>query len=1132
MKALTRIVLVNWYLFEAVEWEIRGHAALLGKNGAGKSSLIDAIQLVMLGGNLADWRSNAKATDRRGARDVRSYVLGLVKDEDAVAGSAFYQPRPDALSRIVLVFTDEETGEKVSVGAAISARKSDPQAQFEGFFIAEGHELRLSDLLDTTDLGEIPKPYPALKAMLGHHLADTRVHFYPHAPTEMVKQLLSSLGTASRIPLDSKFRRAFKQTVSLSGLDESVSDFVRTSILDSKTLNLEQMRESIASYRRKQEAVQRTKEQIERLNEIDALLTRAQRSGQRRAGYAWCAAEYRFQMADSQREQLTESLVETAGQYSALRAERRALAAQRQRLETELMAVRGALANDDAKTRKTLLEQRLQAVRGKIERAQEALSRARDRLAHVSEVLEYKDRLDASDIALLSELNRVCAQISPDWPEDAAAVDRATKAVRGAIGRMIEETAEKHARQGYQGERIRERIAELEGRRKRLEGGASDLSRNTLVLQEALEEAGIRAVPVCELVEVSDPQWQPAIEAYLRSNMEALIVPAEQATEATEIYRRLKKGDVYGATVVNTLKVSGWRDRVEPGTAGALIEGSDPLAVAYVRRLLHDIALRDVDTRALMNEKRALTKDGMFVREAGIQRLRLPSVPTLGKGAAEEQIKQITREAERLGAELTSQNEEHRALGALAGALSGFNHQLNELTDTVASRVKALGGARDETRSLEKMIEAIDTSHLEQLEAQEKALEGKWHEVDALLSKGTQRIGELRATFRNTNKQRRQLARQLPDLAQARRECEQDEDYDATRTNEMLADLDETISEEGPDGYQDLIAKATERSKSAEKLQKRDADDGREKLAEYRVTYETRHFMDAVSEAGRRAEVQDLVRELREVGLHERAEELDEALRRVQRVLRSDIAIKLQTQIKEMERRFTELNSELRRRPFSSNQIYQFRYERKPEFKEFLSFIDNVDEHVVADIDGLFDVHAGINEKIEQMLAEDAGDEFADYRQYFTFDIEIQDPETGIKERLSKRIGSASGGEHKTPFYVAMGASMASAYRIEPRPGNGGFDGGLNLYLADEAFEKMDSINTAQAADYLKSIGLQLFVAAPDNAEARLRCVVDTVLFFIRDGDKAWVEPDYVTAGAQRLLKQAFLQDEAVAQDG
>jgi hypothetical protein len=102
-----------------------------------------------------------------------------------------------------------------------------------------------------------------------------------------------------------------------------------------------------------------------------------------------------------------------------------------------------------------------------------------------------------------------------------------------------------------------------------------------------------------------------------------------------------------------------------------------------------------------------------------------------------------------------------------------------------------------------------------------------------------------------------------------------------------------------------------------------------------------------------------------------------------------------------------------------------------------------------------------------------------------------------------------------------MGASLASAYRLETVP-DGGIDGGMSLYLADEAFEKMDWHNTVQAANYLKSIGLQMFIAAPDDAESKLRTVVDTVLWFIREGDSAYVEADYVRPAAKAMLKTAF----------
>ncbi len=45
MKRLERIVLVQFYLFEAEEIDVRGNTAWLGPNGAGKTSTLDAVQI-------------------------------------------------------------------------------------------------------------------------------------------------------------------------------------------------------------------------------------------------------------------------------------------------------------------------------------------------------------------------------------------------------------------------------------------------------------------------------------------------------------------------------------------------------------------------------------------------------------------------------------------------------------------------------------------------------------------------------------------------------------------------------------------------------------------------------------------------------------------------------------------------------------------------------------------------------------------------------------------------------------------------------------------------------------------------------------------------------------------------------
>ena len=54
--------------------------------------------------------------------------------------------------------------------------------------------------------------------------------------------------------------------------------------------------------------------------------------------------------------------------------------------------------------------------------------------------------------------------------------------------------------------------------------------------------------PVCDLVCVTDRDWQPAIEAYLRTHVEALLVPPEHEERAVRLVRGLHGSRaVYGA---------------------------------------------------------------------------------------------------------------------------------------------------------------------------------------------------------------------------------------------------------------------------------------------------------------------------------------------------------------------------------------------------------------------------------------------------------------------------------------------------------------------------------------------------------------------------------------------------------
>ena len=69
-----------------------------------------------------------------------------------------------------------------------------------------------------------------------------------------------------------------------------VSDFVKTSILDAEPIDIAKMRDSLESYKRKKEAVVRTKKQIEQLTQIFNIFKNAKSKATFAAAYEWCAA--------------------------------------------------------------------------------------------------------------------------------------------------------------------------------------------------------------------------------------------------------------------------------------------------------------------------------------------------------------------------------------------------------------------------------------------------------------------------------------------------------------------------------------------------------------------------------------------------------------------------------------------------------------------------------------------------------------------------------------------------------------------------------------------------------------------------------------------------------------------------
>ena len=107
MKTLKRMQLVNWHYFAFETLNFSDINFLTGKNASGKTTLIDALQLVILGDTTGHF-FNKSATDKS-SRNLKGYLRCEIGDKED--GTSIYLRNGRFSSYIALEFVDDETNE-------------------------------------------------------------------------------------------------------------------------------------------------------------------------------------------------------------------------------------------------------------------------------------------------------------------------------------------------------------------------------------------------------------------------------------------------------------------------------------------------------------------------------------------------------------------------------------------------------------------------------------------------------------------------------------------------------------------------------------------------------------------------------------------------------------------------------------------------------------------------------------------------------------------------------------------------------------------------------------------------------------------------------------------------------------
>lgn len=113
MIALKKVRLINWYGFSNVTAPIGFFTLIAGRNGNGKSAMLDAVKYAAYGDTVFN-----KSSESKGSRTLSSYTRGLL---DATAGT-YMRPAdsiPNVYSHIVLEYFDEVEEKSFVLGAVI-----------------------------------------------------------------------------------------------------------------------------------------------------------------------------------------------------------------------------------------------------------------------------------------------------------------------------------------------------------------------------------------------------------------------------------------------------------------------------------------------------------------------------------------------------------------------------------------------------------------------------------------------------------------------------------------------------------------------------------------------------------------------------------------------------------------------------------------------------------------------------------------------------------------------------------------------------------------------------------------------------------------------------------------------------
>lgn len=1060
-----------------------------GKSGSGKSTVMDAIQVILYGSFSPSFLNKA-ADDAKNRRSVLSYLRGEQKD-----GSA---NRKDCDFCSVIALEIEDTGTHIitCIGIAFEVRKSDSEIKK---FVYFSHSGKMPESEYLTEQGVCYSNQEIKK------LVSARTKSDDNRGKGEVNRIYGSkeayLGTLYDVILgyidQNRFITMEKSAIALK-MTNGTGQFIRDYMFPKNTSNtIATISEQLDSYRQIKEKIEDLRKRIELLSEIQASgkeLVRLQTDIVRAEAMIRCIGiedlRARIQAAEDDKRNLAEKQEQCKKKVQEL-------SASREEAQQKLIQVSADLKASD--------------LGGKQQQYEELDERSRmlaDNTRQWQKILQGMKNWEEDDVItdyisnpvlnMIAELNQ--GRVTEELCQN---LHLKIESAKQNIEDEVEDYRDQRREIGKQLKEKKRLVDDMKHDRKPYD---ENLRSARSALSQQLSDRYGQTVKVqifADLFDVQEEEWKNAIEGRMGRLKHSLITEPQYAHEAAVLFRNMKQYE--NVDLINSKAIADSKPDCMEGSLYEAVKTQEAYVDVCLKRYLgHIIKCRSVEE--LEQVRDGVTPDCYSYSNFIFRHLKKKDYTTracIGRRVSKARLAEYEKDVEELSRQemqlddllrrlkeardfecLKDEPSHYVKLSRAGEELARVNKKKMELEETIRSlREGAYKELEEKEQSLQKQVKMVQ-EELDQTQGE--------------LARLGSRIGELSG---ENESRRQQLEEKLQGYV----------------PNEALEqEVWELLKKQSG---QAVINRKKAQVADLEEKEQAQAETLRAARNRYIFAYPAGPFNGA--ETSNEAYEKLLEKYLTDFEpAYE--EEFEKKCASIYKSLRENVIATIHGDIKAAKRHAYEINRLLRETNFSDS-TYQIKIEpAKNENGQFFDMLmaeeldsKNLDN---AGFDGqisfgedafyqkyeqkiklLTDKFMPPKDEDEHLRAQKRKEmeQYADYRNYLSFSMfeQVTDEHGNVirENFVDDMAGRDSGGEGQNPKYVALLAGFAMLYMQQSKR-----DSKIKLVLLDEAFSKMDQERSAVCLKYARKMDLQLIVCVPDERLQSLIRNVDCVYGFRR----------------------------------